>query len=195
MENTDIIRFLVGNRIPRDFFVTSGIGESDLTVHAGSYHLALKDAGIEMCNIITYSSILSGIANEVPHPRKFTHGSVMESIFSVCNCEKGTQATAGVIYGWLYDKSNRKYGGLVCEIFGSESSMSIDRKLHASLEELYYNGYSDDFELRNRKVNIKSIVPKKNYGTALVALCFINYEYPILRGVLNGESKLQSNGS
>ena len=35
---------LVGNRIPKDYFVTSGIGESDITVHAGSYHLALKSA-------------------------------------------------------------------------------------------------------------------------------------------------------
>ena len=195
MENTDITHFLVGNRIPKDFFVTAGVGESDLTVHAGSYHLALKDAGIEMCNIMTYSSILPGIATEISHPRKLTHGSVMESIFSVCNCEKGIRATAGVIFGWLYDKSNKKYGGLVCEIFGNDSSIILDRKLHSSIEELYYNGYSDDFELRDRKAIIRSVIPKKNYGTALVALCFINYKYPIIRGVSDGESKLQSNGN
>jgi arginine decarboxylase len=194
LENTDITHFLVGNRIPRNFFVTSGIGESDLTVHAGSYHLALKDAGVEMCNIMTYSSILPGIATEITHPRKLTHGSVMESIFSVCNCESGIRATAGVIYGWLYDKSNKKYGGLVCEIFGNDSSITIDRKLHDSLEELYFNGYSDDFELRDRKAIIKSFIPKKKYGTALVALCFTNYDYPILRG-FNDKSKLQSNGN
>ena len=56
---------LVGNRIPKDFFVTTGTGESDLTIHAGSYHLALKNAGIEMCNIMTYSSILPNIATLV----------------------------------------------------------------------------------------------------------------------------------
>ncbi len=59
---------VVGNRIPRDYFVTTGSGESDITVHAGSYHLALKSAGIEMANIMTYSSILPGIANEIPKP-------------------------------------------------------------------------------------------------------------------------------
>jgi hypothetical protein len=33
-------------RIPKDYFETSGKGESDIAVHAGSYHLALKEAGI-----------------------------------------------------------------------------------------------------------------------------------------------------
>lgn len=32
---------LVGNRIPYEFFICSGSGESDITVHAGSFHLAL----------------------------------------------------------------------------------------------------------------------------------------------------------
>jgi len=31
----------------------------------------------------------------------------------------------------------------------------------------------------------ESVVPKKKYGTALVALCFVNYHYPILRVNLN----------
>lgn len=54
----DLNGILVGNRIPRDYFVTKGTGQSDITIHAGSYHLALKKANIEMCNIMTYSSIL-----------------------------------------------------------------------------------------------------------------------------------------
>ena len=60
--------FIVGNRIPKDYFITSGIGQSDIAVHAGSYHLALKDAGIEMANIMTYSSILPGMATEITRP-------------------------------------------------------------------------------------------------------------------------------
>ena len=31
----------------------------------------------------------------------------------------------------------------------------------------------------------ESFVLKKKYGTALVALCFVNYHYPILRVNLN----------
>ena len=46
-ENSDTF-MLLANRIPKDFFITSGIGESDLAIHAGSYHLALREAGISI---------------------------------------------------------------------------------------------------------------------------------------------------
>lgn len=189
MEKEDILHvegrlgeLIIGNRIPKDYFVTKGTGQSDLTVHAGSYHLALKAAGVEMCNIMTYSSILPGIANEIKRPERLVHGSVMESIFAVCTVDKGERATAGIIYGWLYDKkTHQKYGGLVCELYGDHSIREIESRLHASLEELFTNGYSDDFDLKDRRVITESFVPEKNYGTALVALCFVNYQYPILR--------------
>ena len=57
---------LIGNRIPKDYFITKGIGESDITTHAGSFHLALKEAGIETANIVTYSSIMPSIAIKKP---------------------------------------------------------------------------------------------------------------------------------
>ena len=44
----------IGNRVPETYFETTGSGESDVTIHAGSYHLALREAGIEMANIMTY---------------------------------------------------------------------------------------------------------------------------------------------
>ena len=70
---------VIGNRIPRDYFITKGVGESDITVHAGSYHLALKEAGIETANIMTYSSILPSIATEIERPI-INHGEVMECV-------------------------------------------------------------------------------------------------------------------
>jgi len=170
---------LLGNRIPKDYFVAKGKGESDITVHAGSYHLALKDAGIERCNILTYSSILPGIATEISKP-ELTHGAVMETIMAVSNARKGERATAGIIYGWLYDrKTKEKYGGLVCERDGNYSELYIEEELNASLKELYENGYSDNYELRDVKMELESFVPKKTFGTALVALGFKNYLYPI----------------
>ena len=95
---------LVGSRIPKDYFIAKGKGQSDITVHAGSYHLALRDAGIEMCNIMTYSSILPAVAAVVEKPERLVHGSVMETIMAVSNKKKGERATAGIMYGWLYDK-------------------------------------------------------------------------------------------
>ncbi len=179
---------VVGTRVPRDYFVTKGTGESNITIHAGSYHLALKSAGIEMCNIMTYSSILPGIAKEVTRPGVLTHGAVVESIMAVAHAAKGKRATAGIIYGWLYDKkTKKKFGGLVCEHNGSYSEKVVEEKLRQSLQELYTNGFSEQYDLREITLTKQSFVPKKKYGTALVALCFTNYVFPILEGKSDGK--------
>lgn len=172
---------LTGQRIPKDYFVTKGKGESDITVHAGSYHLALREAGIEMCNIMTYSSILPGIATEIEKPEKLTHGAVMECIMAVADAKKGERATAGIIYGWLFNKqTGDKYGGLVCEYHGSLTEEEVKSQLRQSLEELYTNGYSDDFELKDINLITDSMITKKKFGTTLVSLCFTSYLFPVL---------------
>ena len=178
---------LIGNRIPKDFFIASGTGESDITVHAGSYHLALKEAGIERCNIIVYSSILPGIANEIEIPQDLVHGSVMETIMATANSEKGQRATAGIIIGWLFDRNTgKKYGGLVCEYNGSSTEDEARESLKASLKELYQNGFFERFDIGDVKIMTKSFIPEKRFGTALVALCFVNYSYPVL-GISDGQ--------
>ncbi len=171
---------LLGNRIPRDFFIGVGRGESDITIHAGSYHLALKDAGIECYNILTYSSILPGIAREVKKPEHYVHGSVAETIMAAANSTKGIRATAGIIFGWLYDKATgRKYGGLVCEYNGQETEEEASNSLGASLKELYVNGFAEEYELGEIQLITKSFIPQKKFGTALVALVFTNYVCPV----------------
>jgi arginine decarboxylase len=172
---------VIGNRIPKDYFITKGTGESDITIHAGSYHLALKEAGIERANIMTYSSILPSIANLVEQPKAYTHGSVMESIMAVAHGGANKRVSAGIIYGWLHDRaSGQKYGGLVCEHNGNYSEEKLEELLHASLNELYYNGFEEEYALDQITLLKESFVPRKTYGTALVALCFTNYFYPIL---------------
>jgi arginine decarboxylase len=171
---------IIGSRIPKDYFVTRGKGESDITVHAGSYHLALKNAGIEMANIMTYSSILPGIASEVHKPDHFEHGAVMETIMAVANGRKGEEISAGIIYSWLTDReTGKKYGGLVCEHNGNFFESELEYKLQASLNELYYNGFEEKYQLGEPNMITQSFVPKKKYGTALVALCFINFLIPV----------------
>jgi arginine decarboxylase len=170
---------LYRNRIPRDYFVTSGVGESEITVHAGSYHLALRDAGIEMANILTYSSILPGIANEVhkPEHRFIAHGEVMETIMASQSCRYGESATAGIIWGWLVTEDGERYGGLVCEYGGTMPEHDADRHLREMLRELHTNGY-EHLRLTEVRTLIRTVVPMKMYGTALAALCFLNHEYP-----------------
>ncbi len=172
---------LIGNRIPRDYFITKGIGESDITIHAGSYHLALKQAGIESANIITYSSILPGIAQEIPQPARYEHGEVMESIMAVASGNRGERVSAGIIFGWMKNRlTGERYGGLVCEHNGTYDLNELHRLLYASLNELYYNGFDGDYELHDTQIISESFVPEKQFGTALVAICFTNYLYPVI---------------
>jgi arginine decarboxylase len=171
---------LIGNRIPKDYFITQGYGESDITIHAGSYHLALKHAGIEMSNIMTYSSILPGIANEIVRPENLGHGAVMETIMAVSNGKKGEELSAGIIYGWLTDRdTGKRYGGLVCEHNGNYYESELKHRLQASLHELYYNGFEENYQLGETRMITQSFVPRKKFGTAIVALCFTNYLIPV----------------
>ena len=170
--------FIIGNRVPKDYFITSGTGESDIAIHAGSYHLALKAAGIEMTNIITYSSILPPIAKEIPKPSFAPiHGEVMETIMAVANGDLSERLSAGIIIGHLYEEDSY-FGGIVCEHSGNYDDDELEWKLNESLNELYVNGYSH-LNLKNIKIHKENFVPQKRYGTIIVALCFISYYYPI----------------
>jgi arginine decarboxylase len=171
--------FLIGNRIPRDFFITKGSGESDITVQAGSYHLALKEANIEKFNIMTYSSILPKEATLIEQPTYINFGSVLESIMAVSTGVSGELLSVGIIYGWLYDKNNEKYGGLVCEHNGNYSLEEIKILLQKSLNELYINGFQE-FELKDINMITNSFIPEKRFGTTLVSLSFVNYIVPYL---------------
>lgn len=61
----------VGNRIPKDYFVTTGSGETDKGSgidpwETGAYDFALKSAQIENFNIVEYTSVLPPEAKEWP---------------------------------------------------------------------------------------------------------------------------------
>ncbi len=171
------------NRVPRDYFVTSGVGESELTVHAGSFHFALLEAGIMSVNIMTYSSILPANAREVPRESvEIRHGEVMETILAEQSAQYGQTATAGLAWGWLNDSDGGRRGGLVCEYSGSMPTDEADRHLREMMNELHAGSFAECI-LKDVRVLVRTVVPMKMYGTALVGLCFVNYE---LEEVANG---------
>ncbi len=171
---------MLGNRIPHEFFITKGSGESDITIHAGSFHLALCNAGIGMKNIICYSSVLPAEARQIAMPEKMKQGDVMEVIMASGHCRKGERITAGMAVAWLYERdSGVKFGGLVCELSGNYPVEEIQEKLNESMQEIYRHGY-EAYRLGDLQVITETFVPHKQYGTALVALCFNNYLFPVL---------------
>lgn len=174
-------KIAIGCRVPKAFFVTAGAGESDITIHAGSFDEAMRDAAIENYNLMHYSSIIPASAVEVKRPENAVHGSVLETIMAVSNSETGVRATAGVVIGWVYDRTGKRVGGLVAEHSSHEDEEHATRMLRASVENMFKNRYNEEeYELRDVRIVTKSIVPEKRYGTAIVVIGFTEYEVPVL---------------
>jgi len=99
--------------------------------------------------------------------------------------EEGVNAfQPGLSMAWLREKKTGfRYGGLVCEHSGNYNEAELERLLHLSLEELYTNGFEEDYTLNDVSIIKRSFVPLKTYGTVLVALCFTSYFYPIIEAI------------
>ena len=180
--------------LPRDFFETTGIGESDHQIHAGSYHLAMQQARIERANLIAYTSILPATARRISVQegvKQIQHGCEMKIIQAAAHVDKKSgekRATAAIMYGLLYPKERKAphAGGLVCEYNGNGTIEDARENLTACLDGLYRNpdpegkSFADEYELKDVRFISSTIEPKKRFGTALVALAFVNYIIPVI---------------
>lgn len=183
--------FLTSNRIPQDYFITSGSGESDISNYSCK-HMALKDAKIEKCNIMTYSSILPKGANEVPFDEScIYHGQVLDCIMSQLNGTLGDTITAGIGYAYLTEKkSGKRFGGIVVEnnlLNGSEDALKDI--LINSINEIYYNGFSEDYNMETFNYIMKTKTVTKLYGTVLCAICFISYKVKHYKEIISNIQK------
>lgn len=100
---------------------------------------------------------------------------------AVAHGKRGERVTAGLVFGTLLNRiTGEKHGGFVCEHNGSYEVPEIEEKLRASINELHQNGYSETYDLRDIRIETESFVCQKEYGTALIAICFLNYVFPQL---------------
>ncbi|MFC1577130.1 pyruvoyl-dependent arginine decarboxylase [Candidatus Omnitrophota bacterium] len=185
-----------GNRIPQNYFVTSGKGDTDIGPgddpwETGSYDLALMDAGIENFNVMEYTSVLPPEAMEVPieYAKKyFHHGAVIEVIMASVNGLKGDTLCTGVGRIQVRRKSDGKHiGGFAAEyekvhkeaIPEEDAKRLAEEMLHVSLTGEVNRRYSsEEYEFFGETHKISYFKCEKKYGTSLVALCWVNYIYP-----------------
>lgn len=167
------------NRIPHEFFITKGSGCSELALHPGSYHMALHDAGIHEFNIINYSSVLPATAklvttDDVDLP---AFGSELSTIMACANGNYGEHISAGIIYAWLYKDENfdEKVGGIVCELAGYFNVEELEGRLYSVIEDMQKKTFGKYF-MGEPTVITESLTIDKRFGTALVAMCFVNYK-------------------
>ena len=170
-----------GNLIPDTFFVAKGSGDSELEKHAGSYHMALFDAGIADYNIMTYSSVIPATAHlvtmdEVDMP---PFGSELKTIMAVSHGYQDEFVSAGVVYAWMYRDENfdDKAGGLVCEVSGRYRIEELEARLIRVINDLHQKTYRHLY-LGDLNFVTEGLTIEKRYGTALAALCFIDFMQP-----------------
>jgi len=162
------------NRIPHEYFITKGCGESDYQVHAGCYHVALYNAKICNYNIQTYSSILPKDAIEINIDSvDISFGSELYTIMSCLHGTTGEYLSCGIVIGDLIQNDN-KIGSLVCEVTNKDKNINIKDQLNDAIFDLHKNTY-EQCTLNNLRYLTNDIEVTKKYGTCLVSLCFYSF--------------------
>ena len=196
---------IFGNRVPHEYFITQGKGESDagskgLPFETGSYDAALLDAGIENTNVIEYTSVIPTKSKEITKKqglKRLQWGEVLECIKAQANGEKGTTLSAAVITTSVTDPKGKYLGGFACEYSGSgtkeEAGASLLESIVGMIERRGY-GKMTNPELQKNNITDKGykILPgkhfvydtltvTKSYGSVLTAICFVSHNFPILK--------------
>jgi len=177
-----------GTRIPKDYFVRTGFGETDLGSgidpwETGSYDLALLEAGIDNFNILKYTSVLPPQSQESPYDDLKTylhHGAALETIMAQINGKQGDQLTAGVGRIQVRRKSDGVHiGGFAAEYEGHAPEEQAKQILEKSLKGIFERRYKDDeYEHFDLKFDIVANVVEKKWATAIACIGFVTYVYP-----------------
>jgi len=181
-----------GSRIPIEYFVTKGVGESNEGIppdpyETFSYDLALNQASIEDFNVVPYTSVLAPEAQEVPLDEvkpTFHHGAVLEVIMAKQGGVRNQTVCAGVGRVWARDAAGKDVGGYAAEYeFAYDKQVSVaageddaTKQLTRSLNhELAIRGFK---QTRQMKFTVACLPIHKKYGMAIAALGFVKFIFP-----------------
>ena len=199
-------KFIVlGNRVPYEYFLTKGKGESaagseGLPYETGSYDAALNDAGIENTNVIEYTSVIPVGAKEIPKEqglKRLNWGEVLEVIKAQSNGKRGEHISAAVMTTTIIDPNGKYLGGFACEYSGSGTRKEAEDSLIISIAgmikrrgygnikgetKIYKDNITDTgYKIHPGKVFIyDDIKVNEEHGSVFCAICFVSYRYPHL---------------
>jgi arginine decarboxylase len=197
---------VLGNRIPCEYFISVGGGESEagskgLPFETGSYDAALNDAGIQNVNVVKYTSVIPTHAKQIDKEvglKGIKWGEVMECIMAQANGKKGSTITAAVMTTEVKDPKGKHLGGFACEYSGSGTKKDIEISLAESIEGMierrHYGTFPNKLQMYKdnktskgyivhpgRVLAFKTLDIKAAHGTVLASICFTAYDYPILK--------------
>ena len=203
---------IFGNRIPYEYFLTKGAGESNagspgLPYETGSYDQALTNAGIQNTNVIEYTSVIPTGAKEIAKEeglRRIQWGEVMECIKAQTNGSKGSFISAAVMTTSVHDPTGKYLGGFACEYSGDGDQKACEKSLTDSISgiierrgfgsiigqcKMYQDNLTDKgYKFHpGKKFVYDSLHVKQHHGSVLAAICFVSYNYPLYNPPKNGE--------
>ena len=191
---------IISNRLPYEYFITTGKGESDagskgLPFETGSYDAALNDAGIEDANMMVYTSVIPTEAKEISKEEGLSRikwGQVIESIKAQGNGRKGERITAAVMITSVHDPNGKYLGGFACEYSGSGDKKAAADSLLVSVRGMIQRrGYgtmpadravgrdcttSSGYVIHpGKRFVVDTLDVKKKAGSVLAAICFMSF--------------------
>jgi len=197
---------ILGNRVPYEYFITSGSGQSNvgsegLPYETGSYDEALTKAGIQNANIIEYTSVIPTEAKLISKEdglKRIKWGEVLECIKAQANGDKGKFISSAIMTTDVYDPNGRFLGGFACEYSGSGTKEDAEKSLEGSIDGIIErrnfgktNGggkmYKDNITDKGYKYHpgkifvYEGLDVKDDHGTVLTSICFVSHKYPVLK--------------
>lgn len=194
---------ILGNRVPYEYFITTGKGESaagseGLPYETGSYDAALNDAGIQNTNVIEYTSVIPTEAKEISKEeglKRIQWGEVLECIKAQSNGKKGSKVSAAVMTTTITDPKGKYLGGFACEYSGSgtrkDAEASLSQSIAGMIKRRGYGNIKGELQIyKDNKTNTGFIIhPGKifvyehldvveEHGTVFAAICFVSYRFP-----------------
>jgi arginine decarboxylase len=207
---------ILGNRVPYEYFITQGKGESNagsegLPYETGSYDAALFDAGIQNANVIEYTSVMPTESKEIPKNEglaRLQWGDVLECIKAQANGKRGSKISAAVITTCVTDPKGKYLGGFACEYSGAgtkeEAGKSLLHSIVGMIERRGYGKmenpllYRDNITDKGYKIHpgrhfvYEDLHVTNEYGSVFTAICFVSYRIPVLKNKSKSKTKTKS---
>ena len=150
--------------IPKAFFVTSGKALS-MVSRLNTFDLALKDAGIAQCNLVSVSSIIPPNCEETAL-KTLPVGSITYAVISKAE-GKAETISAGIAWG----VGKRDGPGIVAEACGKMNEATARKKLDKKIQEM---ANIRGIKLGEVKYRIETLdVPDNSYGCVAAVLVFL----------------------
>ncbi len=152
------------NEIPKKYFITKGIGESD-TSQLNAFDRALMNAGIAQCNLVSVSSILPKKAKRISF-QEIKPGAITFVVLSRVSGETGDEISAGVGIA----KTKNGAHNMIVETCGNGKAEEIREKLRSSLNEM---ADARGMVVDDAHYEMSTLKVRKKYGAALAAVVLL----------------------